>query len=76
MVELKMIFMNVDFPEKKCTVHKKACAFILSTETANKGIGRNLIDGGWYHYPTLADAEDVYKEKYADLKFKKCGKCF
>ncbi|WP_409274908.1 hypothetical protein V1499_06965 [Neobacillus sp. SCS-31] len=71
-----MFWMNVDFPEKCCTVHKQYCSFILQNETDKKGIGQNLEDGGWHQFASLSEANEKYEKSYSQLKYKKCKKCF
>lgn len=70
------MWMNVDYPDKCCTVHKKSCSYVLSSETTTKGIERNLKDGGWYQFESISDAENNHRSFYGQLRYKKCKKCF
>ncbi|AFQ45347.1 MULTISPECIES: hypothetical protein [Desulfosporosinus] len=53
-----MVWMNVDKPTKKCTLHmNSSCNYLQEKrETEYKGIGNLKCDGGWLSFtdPKLA----------------------
>jgi hypothetical protein len=55
---LFMVWLNVDKPTKKCTLHMNdSCTYLLKkSETPYKGIGNLKRDGGWLSFadPKLA----------------------
>jgi hypothetical protein len=70
-----MIWLNVDFPDRLCTVHKSSCAYVLHEETPLKGIRQMKDDGGWYDFTKVDEAESWSALNYPQYQFKKCGKC-
>ncbi len=70
-----MHWMNVDFPNQSCTAHYRSCSYAKPYETANKGVKKELSDGGWFEFTTLEEAEANHQKNYSHLKFNKCQKC-
>jgi len=60
-----MIWVNIDKPTKKCTIHNKDCTFAKNKEeTKLKGIGSLKRDGGWLSFKTEDAAENYCQENY------------
>lgn len=61
-----MIWVNVDKPTKKCTIHTNSdCQYVVNKRnTPYKGVGELKSDGGWLSFPTLTDAENYCKTKH------------
>lgn len=54
-----MIWVNIDKPTKKITIHTDPnCIYIPKGETPYKGIERLKRDGGWLSFSTLSEAQD------------------
>lgn len=70
-----MVWINVDIPDRLCTVHKASCGLILHEDTPLKGIRKMKDDGGWYDFASIEEAESWSMLNYRLYQFKKCGKC-
>ncbi len=74
-----MFWVNVDEPDnRKCTIHREECRYVLRSETPYKGIGRLKRDGGWFPFPSLEEAENHCKREWETKGFivRRCGRCF
>jgi len=60
-----MVWINVDKPTKKCTLHmKSSCNYLhKKSETHYKGIGYLKRDGGWLSFPDPKLAK-LYLQSY------------
>lgn len=70
-----MIWLNVDKPLRKCTIHQEGCSYLPTNETAYKGIGTIKRDGGWFNFENYCDAERFQREQFADFILVNCSKC-
>ncbi len=65
-----MFWVNVDKPgNRKCTIHKEGCRFILSEETPYKGIERLKRDGRWFHFASIEEAENYYQREWRPKRY-------
>lgn len=70
------IWMNVDTPTKKCTIHRKSCRFEREKkETLLKGIGHLKQDGGWIVFTTLRDAQNYFGREYSHKGYELSIEC-
>ena len=56
-----MLWLNVDKPDRKCTLHEADCRKRLTAETELKGIGELKKDGGWFSFENV-EAAKTYSE--------------
>ena len=64
-----MVWVNLDKPTKRCTIHSTDCRFVLKKqETRHKGLGKLKRDGGWLYFETVEEAEEFCNERYPDYK--------
>ena len=55
------IWVNVDKPAAKATLHADRCRYVQSKhETATKGVGELKRDGGWLSFGSIEEALDSY----------------
>ncbi|MDC3417593.1 hypothetical protein [Aquibacillus salsiterrae] len=66
------MWLNVDFPTKKLTLHENTCIFIPSKESKHKGIYGFLRDGGWLYFDTRYEALIETAHKHPGFA---CGSC-
>jgi hypothetical protein len=61
------VFINIDIPTKKFTIHHQ-CAYTKKLkETPLKGVGQLKRDGGWLQIDGLKKAESLFEESYMDF---------
>ena len=65
----EQIWINIDIPTKKITVHHKCTYTEKMKETSFKGIGTLKRDGGWLKVDSLKAAEQLFEEKYSHFSF-------
>jgi hypothetical protein len=54
------IWINIDIPTKKFTLHKQCGYTEKIKETALKGVGSLKKDGGWLQVKSKSEAEILY----------------
>lgn len=61
-----IIWINVDKPTKKCTIHTNlGCQYLAKkSDTPYKGVEKLKRDGGWLSFSTLTDGENYCKTKH------------
>ena len=73
------VWLNIDFPEKKATLHINTCRHVLALgPTEFKGVGKMKRDGGWMPFESNAEAEEYIRSQLVDrpsVRFAKCGDC-
>ena len=69
------IWLNVDKPTKKCTLHTDDCCSWVAkqTETPLKGWGRLKQDGGWLPFDDLTQAKEYCRSEYPNYKVGRCN---
>ena len=65
-----MIWINIDKPLRKCTIHTNHnCGFLRRKHaTPLKGIGELKRDGGWLEFDGIVLAKKYCKEKFPKFK--------
>lgn len=53
------VIVNVDLPTKKATAHRPSCDWLTEEHFATKVIRNNGRNGGYYYFPTFADARQA-----------------
>lgn len=76
MNEKSGVWLNVDLPQRTCTLHDSNCRHIPITETPNKGLMRLLQQGGWFKFEDGAQAKSFAKQHQPDLFYTTCSGCF
>lgn len=69
------MWLNVDIPTKKLTLHEDYCTFIPKKEMKYKGIYGFLRDGGWLFFETRYDALVETAHKHEGYACGFCNKC-
>jgi len=77
MVKEMKVWVNIDIPLKKYTVHYDACPFVVDMEEKTKqGWEKKQGTGGWEHFQSKEEALDYYRVNYGDkLMLSECGFC-
>ncbi len=69
-----MLWMNVDKPTKRCTLHLSQCRFVKGKkETTYKGDGEIKRDGGWLSFQSLEGAVEHYESRYSNYDLINCS---
>jgi hypothetical protein len=63
------VFINIDIPTKKFTIHHQCVYTNKMKETSFKGIGQLKRDGGLLQIGGLKEAENLFEERYRDYTF-------
>lgn len=59
------IWLNIDIPTKKCTIHS-SCGFSDNkSETNYKGILELKRDGGWLKFKSKEEAKEYQRRNYS-----------
>jgi len=62
-----MVWVNIDKPTKKCTIHFGNCTYVKNKkETKLKGIEELKSDGGWLSFDTIAKARHYCSSNFAN----------
>ncbi|MBY6270166.1 hypothetical protein [Parageobacillus thermoglucosidasius] len=70
-----MVWMNIDIPERKCTIHTNSCRYVQDKkETKYKGIMELKEHGGWLEFETTSKAENYQKSRFPEYRLIIC-KC-
>ncbi|AET68686.1 hypothetical protein Desor_3182 [Desulfosporosinus orientis DSM 765] len=66
-----MVWLDVDQPTKKCTLHMNgSCSYLQEKrETLYKGIGDLKRDGGWLSFSDPKLAKSYYQINWPDYQF-------
>jgi len=66
-----MVWLNVDKPTKKCTLHTDSNCFYWQqkSETDYKGLGELKRDGGWLGFANAKQATLYYQSNYPEYHF-------
>ena len=69
-----MIWMNVDKPTKKCTIHTDpGCQYVLNKrETPLKGVEELKSDGGWLSFASQGDADEYRAAHFSGYAVSTC----
>ena len=72
-----MYWLNVDYPNKQCTLHREGCRWKPRKEPGYKGFGRMKRDGGWLSFKTENDAAAYFRSEWQSKGFKwvRCPSC-
>ncbi|MBD3182498.1 hypothetical protein GF312_09415 [Candidatus Poribacteria bacterium] len=63
-----LFWVNIDKPDRKCTIHRN-CAWVDKIkETPFKGIGEIKRDGGWRSFETETDSENYCKDFFGNYR--------
>lgn len=68
-VEKQKVWVNIDHPTKRFSLHKVCIYTETMAETPYKGVGVLKRDGGWLPLENKEAAEKLYKEKYSHYDF-------
>jgi hypothetical protein len=61
---LEEVWVNIDKPTKKCTIHSKCTYLDKKRETKYKGILELKRDGGWLKFDSNNQAKEFIKNHY------------
>ena len=66
-----MVWLNIDKPTKKCTLHMNSnCTYLQEKgETEYKGIGNLKRDGGWLSFADPKLAKQYHQSTLPDYEF-------
>lgn len=64
LIKKQVVWMNIDIPTKKCTIHSDCVYVDKKSETKYKGILKLKRDGGWLKFKSKNDAKAYYEENY------------
>jgi hypothetical protein len=72
-----MFWLNVDFPNQTCTLHREHCNRRPRKEPKYKGFRVMKRDGGWLSFATDAEAETYYRGERQGKGYKwvRCSYC-
>ena len=71
---MAMIWMNVDKPTRKCTVHLSECRFVKGKkDTPYKGDGILKRDGGWLCFDSIGSAIKHYEREHPHYLLVDCS---
>lgn len=72
-----MVWLNVDFPFKTCTLHRQGCSRRPSKEPVYKGFGTLKRDGGWLTFKSDSDALSYYQTTWQGQRYRliRCSYC-
>lgn len=72
-----MFWLNVDYSQRRCTLHTADCTWRQQEETDGKGIGRLLDKGGWLSFQYPEQAHNYYRERWQPQRyaFIRCSNC-
>ncbi|WP_147535466.1 hypothetical protein [Bacillus marasmi] len=68
-VEKQKVWINIDHPTKRFSLHKVCIYTDKMSETPYKGVGTLKRDGGWLQVKNLQAAEDFYADYYPHYEF-------
>ncbi|CAM3854775.1 hypothetical protein [Mesobacillus thioparans] len=69
------MWLNVDKPTKKVTLHEDNCSFIPITGTKFKKLNGLARDGGWLHFKNREEALLECEHNYREYKRGYCFRC-
>ena len=65
-----MVWLNVDKPTKRCTLHTdNRCTYLQKRETLYKGLESLKRDGGWLSFADPKLAELYHQSNLAEYEF-------
>jgi hypothetical protein len=64
-----MVEVNIDIPTKVYTLHRAGCQQKPAGVPQYKGFGALKRDGGWFSFPTEADARAHYDVEWQPRRF-------
>ena len=66
-----MVWLNVDIPTEKITLHADPNCYYVQTkgETSLKGLGNLKIDGGWLSLSSKEDVRVYCQSNFPQYKF-------
>ena len=72
-----MVWLNVDIPTKKCTLHRDGCNLKPRQEPRYKGFGELKRDGGWLSFNSDDEAEAYYRRDWRQRGYEwiRCSFC-
>jgi hypothetical protein len=69
------MWLNIDKPTKKVTLHGDTCTYIPTSDSKYKKLNGLLRDGGWLHFVNREQALIHQEENYSDYKSGHCSTC-
>ena len=61
-----MVWVNIDKPTKRYVIHQEKCGYV---ELFAKKRDKSKYAGGWFHFPSLREAEALYHEEWEPKGF-------
>lgn len=69
------MWLNVDIPTKKVTIHEDDCRYIPKGDSKYKKLNGLLRDGGWLNYKNREEALLEYEHNYREYERGYCFTC-
>ncbi|ESU31902.1 hypothetical protein G3A_14195 [Bacillus sp. 17376] len=69
------MWLNVDIPTKKVTIHEDDCPYIPKGDSKYKKLNGLLRDGGWLNYKNREEALLEYEHNYREYERGYCFTC-
>ncbi|MEL1135061.1 hypothetical protein AAC978_07735 [Desulfitobacterium sp. THU1] len=69
------MWINIDKPTKKVTLHEKHCSFVPTTDSKYKKINNMGRDGGWKEFKNREEALRFYGDNFPEFKRGFCYSC-
>lgn len=67
------MWMNVDKPERKCTIHTDSCLYAKNKkESKFKGILEIKDHGGWLPFESISTAREYQQSDFPSFKLHLC----
>ncbi|TFB22870.1 hypothetical protein E3U55_06425 [Filobacillus milosensis] len=68
MLDHQPVWVNIDLPTKRYTVHRECIYTNKMCETPYKGVGKLKRDGGWIRFRNAEAAKKRLQEEYGQFE--------
>jgi hypothetical protein len=65
----ELIWINIDLPTKRFTIHHNCTYTDKMKETPFKGVGTLKRDGGWLKVGSISEADNLFENSYSHFAF-------